>query len=385
MKKGQGTITQTLRRAVALSLVISSFWIMSRTSGGTATASLADSFIHQSDILQSILDHELNIPSNNPFDQLSFLERMAFRLSPTFSNALTDWDVSADYPPQVIPDETPTTDDHYDPQTLPQSTHAPDNIISRDMSIGTRGAYLSAGSALIDNQPNLDIDPAVFSTMNLNFNLNQDGPQILIVHTHGSEAYTQDGTDIYTPTDPYRTTDSAQNILRVGEEVASVLTEMGLSVIQATALHDYPEYNGSYDRSAVTIQSYLDQYPTIQIILDIHRDALTDADGTLYKPVTTINGEDCAQVMMVMGSDMYYDHPNWKENLNFAVKVEQSMNLLWPNLARPIAMRTSRYNQQYSVGSLLVEVGSHGNTLQEALAGARMFARSLGVVLLSQL
>ena len=105
-------------------------------------------------------------------------------------------------------------------------------------------------------------------------------------------------------------------------------------------------------------------------------------DGTIYKPITTVNGEDSAQVMLVMGSNALYDHPKWEENLSLAVKIQAEMNTLWPTLARPIGLRENRYNQQLTTGSLLVEVGSHGNTLQEALAAARMFARAAGAVLL---
>ena len=112
--------------------------------------------------------------------------------------------------------------------------------------------------------------------------------------------------------------------------------------------------------------------------------ALIGEDGTIYKPITTINGEKCAQVMLVMGSDAKYTHPEWQQNLSLAVKIQKEMNTLWPTLARPIGLRENRYNQQLTTGSLLVEVGSHGNTLQEALAAARMFARAAGAVLLEQ-
>ena len=70
------------------------------------------------------------------------------------------------------------------------------------------------------------------------------------------------------------------------------------------------------------------------------------------------------------------------QNLSLACRIQESMNTLYPTLARPMTMRSSRYNQQLSNGSLLVEVGTHGNTLQEALAGARLFARAAGQVLL---
>ena len=117
-------------------------------------------------------------------------------------------------------------------------------------------------------------------------------------------------------------------------------------------------------------------------MLDVHRDALVGEDGTVYKAVTRIDGVDTAQVMLVLGSSEGGEHPNWMQNLSLACRIQESMNTLYPTLVRPMTMRSSRYNQQLSNGSLLVEVGTHGNTLQEALAGARLFARAAGQVLL---
>ena len=208
-------------------------------------------------------------------------------------------------------------------------------------------------------------------------------PQILILHTHGSEAYTPDGTDIYEPSDNNtRTLDENYNVVRVGDEMERVFTELGLTVVHDRTLYDYPKYNGAYDRSAEAVQRYLEQYPSIKIVLDVHRDALVGEDGTVYKAVTRIDGVDTAQVMLVLGSSEGGEHPNWMQNLSLACRIQESMNTLYPTLARPMTMRSSRYNQQLSNGSLLVEVGTHGNTLQEALAGARLFARAAGQVLL---
>ena len=223
---------------------------------------------------------------------------------------------------------------------------------------------------------------AALAEAQLTLSLPEEGPQVLIVHTHGSEAYTPDGGDTYVATGECRTTDTTKSVVRVGDEIAKVLTEMGLTVVHDTGLYDYPEYNGAYDRSLAAVENWLAQYPSIQVVLDVHRDALIGADGTVYKPISTINGEKCAQVMLVMGSNALYDHPNWLENLSLAVKVQKEMNTLWPTLARPIGLRENRYNQQTAPGAMLVEIGSHGNTLQEALAAARMFARALGAVLL---
>ena len=168
-------------------------------------------------------------------------------------------------------------------------------------------------------------------------------------------------------------------------EIARIFQEMGIAVIHDKTLHDSPSYNDAYDNARTGIEGYLEQYPTIQMVLDIHRDALVDSDGTVYKPVLQIDGVKTAQVMLLVGTDdAGATFPDWTEHLALAMEIQQEMNSLWPGLARPITLRTARFNQQLTKGSLLVEVGSHGNTLEEALAGARLFARSAAKVLLAR-
>ena len=265
----------------------------------------------------------------------------------------------------------------------PETTAAPGDIVARTLVPTSPQGYVTAGGIYLYNRTGLDVDLAAAAAAPVNITLSGDGPQILIIHTHGSEAYTPDGTDIYEPSDNNtRTLDTNYNMVRVGTEMEKVFTEMGLGVVHDTTLYDYPQYNGAYDRSAQAVKAYLEQYPTIRIVLDVHRDALIGEDGTVYKAVTTVDGTSTAQVMLVLGSSEGGEHPNWMENLTLACKIQNGMNTLYPTLARPMTMRSSRYNQQLCSGSLLVEVGTHGNTLQEALAGARLFARAAGQVLL---
>ncbi len=210
-----------------------------------------------------------------------------------------------------------------------------------------------------------------------------EGPQILIVHTHGSEAYSQTDGLTYQESDPYRTTDCSRNMVRVGEEMAQIFRENGFEVIHDTNLYDYPAYDGAYDRSGAAVKEWLAKYPTIKIILDVHRDALVGTDGSIYKLVSEENGEKVAQVMLVVGTDgsgastptgstTWPVHP-----LSAGARLRRTSLL-----ARPVVLRNSRYNQNLSTGSLLVEVGGHGNTLTEAVAGARLFAQSVSQVLL---
>ena len=155
-----------------------------------------------------------------------------------------------------------------------------------------------------------------------------------------------------------------------------MLRAYGFQVIHDTELYDYPAYSGAYERSGAAVQRWLEQYPTIKLALDVHRDALVGKDGSIYKFITTENGQRAAQVMLVVGAG----HDGWKDNLALAVRLQRELAADYVTLARPAVLRSGKYNQDRLPGSLLVEVGGHGNTLTEALAGARMFAQSAAQV-----
>ena len=216
--------------------------------------------------------------------------------------------------------------------------------------------------------------------------LMEDGPQILILHTHGSEAYTPAGDDAVVWSGDHRTTDTRCNVVRVGDEMAEVFGQAGISVLHDRTLYDYPSYAGSYDRSLVAIQNYLKQYPSIRFILDVHRDAIEDGQGNQYKVVSAIDGEGtAAQLSIVVGSDgSGLTHPNWIENLRLAVAIQENILAKYPTLMRPVLLRNSRYNQHATAGSLLVEVGSAGNSPEEAVLAGRLFAERMAEVLNAQ-
>ena len=241
--------------------------------------------------------------------------------------------------------------------------------------------YTVCGRAYISNTTDHTLDVTAL-TDTFDAELTDEGPQILILHSHGSEAYSQNDGDLYQESDAYRTTDCTHNVVRVGEAMAEVFRSQGLQVIHDTNLYDYPAYNGSYDRSKAAVRDWLAKYPTIRIILDVHRDALVGSDGSIYKLVTQENGKKTAQVMLVVGTDGGgAQHPYWIDNLALAVRFQQELVSDYVSLARPIVLRNSSYNQQLSPGYLLVEVGGHGNTLTEAVDGARLFAQSVSQVL----
>ena len=236
------------------------------------------------------------------------------------------------------------------------------------------GKYLFADGVYLYNRTGKELDASILSAGQVDVPLGE-GPQILIVHTHGSEAYAQTDGDTYEESDPYRTTDCTHNVVRVGEEMATVFRAHGFRVLHDTNLYDYPSYSGAYDRSKAAVEQWLAEYPSISVVLDVHRDALVGSDGETYKLVSREAGETVAQVMLVLGSDdTGLEHPRWTDNLAFAVHLQRELVRGYADLARPIVLRSSRYNQQLSPGALLVEVGGHGNTLTEAVAGARLWA-----------
>ena len=288
-------------------------------------------------------------------------------------------EAGSEEPPEA--QRTETAEDTGEDQ--PGEAATPGNIQARTIT-GTGPGYVTGGGVSLFNrtEKTVDLEGVLAAGTGLRLGKPEDGPQILIMHTHSTESFARTGTEGYTETGTARTLDTDYNIIRVGEEVTRIFTEMGLNVLHDTEIYDYPDYNEAYSRSKAGAEGYLAQYPTIQVILDIHRDALVGEDGTIYKPLLTVDGAPTAQVMLLVGSDdAGGDFPDWQEHLALAMEIQGRMNSLWPGLARPITLRTARFNQQLAKGSLLVEVGSHGNTLEETLAGARLFARAAGQVL----
>ena len=245
--------------------------------------------------------------------------------------------------------------------------------------------YTVCGRAYISNTTDHTLDVTAL-TDTFDAELTDEGPQILILHTHGSEAYTPTaGTDVVWSGN-LRTTDSRYNVVQVGDEMADVFSEAGISVLHDRTLYDYPSYNEAYDRSLAAIESYLAQYPSLRFILDVHRDAIEDGQGNQYKVVSTIDGVGtAAQLTLVVGSDgSGLPHPNWMENLKLAVALQEDLLTSYPTLMRPILLRNSRYNQHATTGSLLVEVGAAGNSPEEAALAGRLFAERMVEVLRSR-
>ena len=238
-----------------------------------------------------------------------------------------------------------------------------------------------AGGLTIRDSTSYDPDPAWLLTEGSALQLPKEGVQILIVHTHGSEAYTPDGTDQYEMSDSYRTEDKRFSVIRVGDELAARLEHYGLSVVHDREIYDYPSYTGSYTRSGEAVQAHLAAHPETAIVIDLHRDALGTED-VIYKTVAALDGEASSQLMMLVGTgESGLEHPKWEENLKLALTLQAAVNAEYPTLARPVSLVKERYNQHLTTGSLILEVGSNGNTLQEALTAVRLYADAIGPVL----
>lgn len=203
---------------------------------------------------------------------------------------------------------------------------------------------------------------------------------ILIFHTHTCESYTPTKENSYKASGNFRTTDLDYSVVRVGKELEEELEKLKFNVIRDKTKHDYPAYSGSYTRSLETVEKILEKNVETEIVFDIHRDAVGSTSN--YAPSVEINGEKVAQLMFVIGTnDGGGKHPNWKNNLKFAVMIQEKANEMYPGLFRSINLRSSTFNQKVTNAASIIEVGATGNTLEEACASMKYLAKVLDAVL----
>ncbi len=270
------------------------------------------------------------------------------------------------FPVQEPPKEEPAKPE---PEPEPEPTVTP---VSADAITVTGGCTYAYDKAALLAQP---------STLDFS----GEGPHILIVHTHGSEAYTQTAAMTYEAVEPYRTLDAARSVIAVGQALAETLESRGFSVIHDTTVNDYPSYNDSYWTTLRRIEKWKEQYPDLQMVIDVHRDAVEDANGKAVALSAQAEGEDCAQLMLVVGTDQGgLSHPGWRENLSNALKLQSVLEAMAPGLCRDLDLRTERFNQHVTPGSILVEVGTNGNTLEQALRSAAILGDGLAQTVLLQ-
>ena len=210
---------------------------------------------------------------------------------------------------------------------------------------------------------------AEITDLDAKFNKND----ILIFHTHTCESYTPTEQNQYESSGNYRTTDLNYTVSRVGDELEKYLVNYGYNVVHDKSFHDYPAYNGSYNRSLITVKKLLEQNTNTDVVIDLHRDAIGD---NTYAPKVKIGDDYCARVMFVIGTDGGgLKHDNWRNNLKFAMKVVQKGNELYPGLFKPIIVRNSRYNHHLADAACIIEVGATGNTLEECLNSMKYLAK----------
>lgn len=244
--------------------------------------------------------------------------------------------------------------------------------------------YLPYGKGWLRNSTETP-DSEVISIMEEGLNIrleDTEEPQVLIVHTHATESYEPLDSETFDTRNTWRDTDNKVNMVAVGDALEKKLKEAGIGVVHDKTQHDYPSYNGAYDRSAVTIRKYLEKYPTIKIVLDVHRDAILRADDVTVKPVVEIGGKKAAQLMIITGcEDGTMNVPKWRENLRFAASLQDAIEQKYPQLTRPIFFCYRKYNMDLTTGSLLLEVGSNANTLEESIYTAEMVGDALASLL----
>lgn len=261
----------------------------------------------------------------------------------------------------------------FNPQTVPNEledqNQSSEPIYEKQVKYYNSGDFISYDSVLIKNHTKKIID--ITSLMkNYKPPERKKQPQILILHTHATEGFADQPTS--------RTTDNEKNVVKIGSYLEELLEKKGFNVLHDIKLHDYPNYNGSYVNALKTAQWYLEHYQGIEIVLDIHRDAIVTEDGGRTKLIFNHEGEKAAQLMIVAGTDEGgLKHDNWQENLKFAIGLQGIANSMYDGLMRPIDLRVERFNEHVTPNSLIIEFGTNGNTLSEALKSAELFAEVL--------
>ena len=231
----------------------------------------------------------------------------------------------------------------------------------------------------LDNDAGVAVDPETLIERSPEFPRG-DGPKVLIYSTHTTESYTKSGEN-YIETAAYRTLDSGFNMLSLGKALEEALEARGIAAIRDEDLHDYPNYNGAYVNSRKSVESYLESYPTIGLVLDLHRDAAAGKQQ-LRLLAETPEGAS-AQLMLVVGTNASgLSHPGWEQNFALALRLQTLLERESPGITRPLNLRAQRFNQDLSPGALLIEIGGAGNTRQEALVAVEILAEGIRQLLL---
>lgn len=272
-----------------------------------------------------------------------------------------------------------------DTSSFPSASSAvlPENMLPvKEISIVSTGNYKSKnGLVQVINKSQVhkfDVDEEMAKKPDVKITSTKE-PQVLIYHTHTTEAYLEKFTGSYVKGTETRSEDPKKSVVNVGNIIADKLNAAGITTIHDTTINDSPAYNGAYTRSLNKAEAYLKQHPSIQVILDVHRDSLTQENGTKLKPTAEINGKKAAQIMIVSGCDDYgkLGYPDWEYNLRFGLQLQNRLATTYAGLVRPLYFWNIRYNQHLTHGTLLVEFGTEVNTYDEVAYSAELFANAL--------
>lgn len=236
----------------------------------------------------------------------------------------------------------------------------------------------------INNKTNVNLDVANVLNQNPDISIEKNNsPQVLVVHTHTSEAYMDKDQGFYYQNFHARTTDPRFNVIQVGNSICKSLEACGIKTIHDTTIHDTPMFTGSYKRSEETIRKNLEKYPSISVVLDIHRDTIENKERRKIKPTFSFNGKKAAQVMIIAGCDEdgSLNYPDWRCNLKLALKLHKKLETMYPGITRSLLFKHARYNMHLTHGSMLIEVGSDANTLNEAVISGALVGKALGGLL----
>ena len=295
-----------------------------------------------------------------------------------------NWTINNNYESNISTDSAPpnnntVSDDNTTSSIMVSATGtAQGKIIEKFISPYT--ANTSYDNIYLKNNTDLDINLKDFLNGKIGYNITKNSePQVLILHTHATESYLMHNENYYTEKDTSRNTDNAYNMVALGKIITDKLNSAGIVTLHDTTQHDYPSYNQSYSRSAKTINEYIKKYPSIKVVIDLHRDSIAANDNDKVKTSVEIDGKKAAQIMLVMGSQSgsIKNYPDWKENLCLAVKLQHTIETTYPSLARSIHFVSKTYNQNLTTGSMLIEIGTDGNTFDEAKYSAELLSNSL--------
>ena len=266
----------------------------------------------------------------------------------------------------AAPTQTPTDPAPTEPAPTEQTAPAAKAVFSEN----------DANLVAVNSVCGYDADLPALLSAPLDWDLTGSKPTVLIVHSHGTESYEK--TENYTESSAYRTRNTKYNVVSIGTKLKKELEKGGLKVIHDKTMHDSPSYANAYPNSRESVEKYLKKYPSIRLVLDIHRDSVEGSDGKEMKFALNVGGKSVAKLMLVVGTDAAgLAHPDWSKNMALAVKLHAQLEKNTPGICRSISFRSQRFNQDLSPGALIVEVGAAGNTRGEALLAAQLLAEGI--------